>query len=138
MSDSQRSDNDPPACEGGVRWTRLSEQEALRILMQPSPPDRFSILNRRGRRLSDTQIVQILQEPSDQPASGSADSPPPLPIARPAQLPAVPLNYRNRVRDARRRPEVPLTALPLGYRILRVAVWAVVAAVMLLVMIHSL
>src|SRR5947209_8101191 len=136
MSDSQRSDNpDLPPCTG--KFELLSEQEALRILMQPPPPDRFAILSRRGKRLSDTQVLQILQESANTDSSSAASKlPTPLPVAQRAPMPVAPLEYRGLARPARRRP-TPSATLPTPYRIFGVAIWAAVALALLLVMILS-
>jgi len=135
MFDSQRSDNpDLPQCTG--KPDLLSEQEALRILMQPVPPDRFAILSRRGKRLSDTQVLQILLETANTDTSSASKLPTPLPVARRAPMPVAPLEYRGLSRPVRGRP-TPSATLPMRYRIFGVAIWAAVALAMLLVMILS-
>ena len=112
----------------------LSEREALRILMQPAPPDRFAILSRRGKPLSESQVLQILQEPSAGGRSESSSVQEPLPVARRAPAPVMPLEYRHPSRRANRRPT---PAAPLPYQILGLAIWAVVAVAILLIMVLS-
>ena len=112
----------------------LSEQEALRILMQPAPPDRFAILSRRGKPLSESQVLQILQERSTDEASATSGGQAPLPVAQRAPAPVMPLEYG---RPARRAPWRPTPPAPLRYQILGLAIWAVVAVAILLIMVLS-
>lgn len=119
----------------------LTEQDAAAILAgaSPSRPDHFAILSRRGRRLSEEEVVAILMEGADGgPPAGPRD----LPMAQRSPVPAVPpvpLGYIGRRHD-RRPPTRPAVradrwspgTLPL--RALSVGLWLAVAGLVLFIL----
>lgn len=128
------SDDAPPA--------PLTDDEAARLLSVPlAPPpqqqqppswaERFEALSRRGgKALSDEQAAAILA------AAPVPNHLPDLPTASVSPVPhrpAIMLGYRTR--HARRAGESieAIRQLPLAFRIVRVGVWLVLAALILLV-----
>jgi hypothetical protein len=112
----------------------LSEEEAAQILSERQPPDHFTVLSRRrATPISDEQAAAILKEQS--PPSPKAA---PLPLAKPAgPKPPEVLPYRGKPDgfDADAMP--PPHTMPLGYRVLRLALWLSVAVVSLGAMFSS-
>lgn len=112
----------------------LSEEEAARILSEGDPPDHFTVLSRRrATPISDEQAAAILKEQS--PQSSNAD---PLPVAqRAGPTPPEVLPYRGKPDGVDTHAMPPPHTMPLGYRVLRLALWLSVAVVSLGAMLSS-
>ena len=120
-----------PECGASNNAVPLTDEEAIRILTEPTAPDHFTVLRRRrGQPLSDEQIVQILQE--DSPKSSIS----PLPTAaRSTEGVLLTLGYCGRAHDQWQLIATPLT--PLRYRIIGAVLWLAVAALMAAVIYRS-
>lgn len=113
----------------------LSEDDAARILSQGEAPDHFEVLSRRrATPISDEQAAAILKEKAPTPYAADA-----LPVARRAEpMPPAVLSYRGKAPSIHAVEMPPPHTLPLGYRVLRLALWLSVAAASLGAMLSSL
>jgi hypothetical protein len=146
----------------GAGTRPLTEDEVVRLLTagaSAAPPraapwaERFDVLSkRRGRPMSEQQIMAVLagRDEDGNPHAGDGSSaescgPRDLPTAQVSPVPFRPppaplLDYSakpSRLTRRRRAAEATLSIqeLPLPFRIIRVAVWLLVAALMVLVII---
>jgi hypothetical protein len=105
----------------------LTDEQVL-DLFAGGPPDAFSVLSRRAKKvLSDDSVARML-------VAGGASPPLPIPVATQASVPPTPLEYAP---DPLHMLQFNPACAPLAYRVLRVGLWLSVAAAMVAVMLAS-